>query len=167
MNIVVYFDLLSFQLFSRSVKSLLEEQRLTMSAYMSLYPPALDYILESVACIVPESTLNSLLQRCEKHGNSSLILNTIMSSFKPTYISERALQFLRMMNDCTDDGLPLYLLLRTLGLCVSVCPPPSEQRRQVLSIVWKLLPVFSEPGEYIACVEAWIQFVIEYFSVCL
>lgn len=88
-----------------------------------------------------------------------------MSSFKPAFIAERTLQFLRMMNECSDDGIPLYLLLRTLGLCVSICPPPSEQRRQVLSIVWKMFPIFTNPGEYVMCVEAWMQFVIQYFSV--
>lgn len=59
-------------MFSRNVKLLLEEQKLPMSAYMTLYTPALDYILEGVACTVPEATLNELLQRCEKHGNRQI-----------------------------------------------------------------------------------------------
>lgn len=98
---------------------------------------------------------------------SSLILNTIMSGFKPTYISERAVEFLDMIGKCSDDGVPLYLLLRTLGLCVTICPPPSDQRRIILNIVWKYISQLENPGEYIACIEAWVPYIVQYFTVSI
>lgn len=91
-----------------------------------------------------------------------------MSGFKPSFISERTVQFLDMIGKCTDDGIPLYLLLRTLGLCITVYPPPSEQRRQVLTTVWKQISSIRDPEEYILCSEAWVPFVVQHFAVsCL
>lgn len=88
-----------------------------------------------------------------------------MSGFKPTYISERALDFLDMISKCSDDGIPLYLLLRTLGLCVTLCPPPAAQRRHILNIVWKYISQLDNAREYINCTEAWVPYVVQYFTV--
>ncbi|KAJ8945235.1 hypothetical protein NQ318_011216 [Aromia moschata] len=157
--------LYSYQhLFSESVKENMNKQNMSMSAYMSLYTPALNYILESVACKMKDAVLPDLLDVCKKYSNSSLILNTIMSGFKPAYIAERTLELLDMIGQCCDDGVPLYSLLRTLGLCVSVCPPPTEQRRQILSIVWKHIAPLNNPEEYITCAEAWVPYVVQNFS---
>ncbi|CAH1102339.1 unnamed protein product [Psylliodes chrysocephalus] len=151
-------------IFSRGVKTELESQKMELPTYITLYTPALDFILEAVNCVVNESFLPNLLSVCKKKKNSSLILNTIMSGFKPAYISDRCMEFLDMILDSSDGGVPLYHLLRTLGLCITVCPPPSDQRREILAIVWKHISSFDNPDEYITCAEAWIQFVVECFS---
>ncbi|KAL1502197.1 hypothetical protein ABEB36_007374 [Hypothenemus hampei] len=151
-------------LFGRSVKADLHRQKMSLSTYMTLYTPALDYIMEAVVCHLPDSVLPELLARCKQYSNSSLILNTIMSGFNPTYISERTLQFLNMIVQCTDDGIPLHSLLRTLGLCVSVSSPPLEQRKQILNGVWTNIAQLREPAVYISCVTIWIQFIVQHFS---
>ncbi|XP_072391687.1 VPS35 endosomal protein-sorting factor-like [Diabrotica undecimpunctata] len=151
-------------LFSRGVKNDLERQNMELPGYITLYTPALDFILEAVNCVVNESYLPNLLTICRKNKNSSLILNTIMSGFKPAYIADRTMEFLDMINDCSDGGVPLHVLLRTLGLCITVCPPPADQRRDILNIVWGYISSFTKPDEYIACAEIWIQFVVEYFT---
>ncbi|CAH0550259.1 unnamed protein product [Brassicogethes aeneus] len=152
------------QLFNRSVKLDLIKQKVPKSTYMTLYTPALDYILATIACNANENVLNDLLFRATQLGNSSLILNTIMSGFKPSFISDRTVQFLDMIGKCTDDGIPLYALLRTLGLCITICPPPSEQRRQILTTVWRHIVTLQKPEEYISCAEAWVQFVVQNFA---
>ncbi|XP_008195313.1 VPS35 endosomal protein-sorting factor-like [Tribolium castaneum] len=151
-------------LFSRSVKGELAQQKVSQSVYMSLFTPALDYMLQTVACDNSDALLNELLERCKVHGNSSLILNTVMSAFKPHLISARTLQFLEMIEHCLDQGIPLHSLLRTLGLCVSVAPPPLEHRRQILSTAWKHITGLKQVEEYIACAEPWVLYVVKYFS---
>ncbi|XP_056639227.1 VPS35 endosomal protein-sorting factor-like [Diorhabda sublineata] len=151
-------------LFSRSVKRELDKQNMPISSYMTLYTPALDFILETINCVVNETYLPNLLAVCRKQKNSSLILNTIMSGFKPVYVSERTLEFLGIINECSDGGVPLYILLRTLGLCVTISPPPIEQRKDILNIVWGYIGSFTEPNEYVACVEAWVPFVVQCFT---
>ncbi|CAG9812944.1 unnamed protein product [Phaedon cochleariae] len=151
-------------LYSRCVKAELDAQHMPLSTYVTLYTPALDFILEAVACRANDSVLADMLNICKQYKNSSLILNTIMSGFKPTRIAERAMEFLETIIESSDDGIPLYVLLRTLGLCITVCPPPTDQRKQILNIVWKHVSSFIKPDEYIACAEAWVQFVVLHFS---
>ncbi|RZC42930.1 UPF0505 protein C16orf62 -like protein, partial [Asbolus verrucosus] len=151
-------------LFSRCVKGDLAQQKMTLSAYMSLFTPALDYMLQTVAYDAPDALLNDLLDRCKLQGNSSLILNTVMSAFKPASISNRTLQFLEMIEQSLDQGIPLHSLLRTLGLCVSVAPPPLEHRRQILGVAWRHISSLKEVEEYVVCAEPWVLFVVKYFS---
>ncbi|CAG9859861.1 unnamed protein product [Phyllotreta striolata] len=151
-------------IFSRGIKGELEKQNMELPAYITLYTPALDFILEAVNCVVNESYLPNLLNICKKKKNSSLILNTIMSGFKPAYISDRCMEFLNMILESSDGGVPMYHLLRTLGLCITVCSPPPDQRRDILAIVWRQISSFSHPDEYITCAEAWIRFVVECFT---
>lgn len=151
-------------LFSQSVKIELERQNMQLASYMTLYTPALDFILEAVNCVVNESYLPNLLMMCRKQKNSSLILNTIMSGFKPAYIADRTMEFLGMIAECSDGGVPLYVLLRTLGLCITLCPPPADQRKEILNLVWGYISSFTKPNEYVACAEAWVPFVVQYFT---
>lgn len=88
-----------------------------------------------------------------------------MAAFKPNFIAARCLQFLRLILQTTERDFPPHLLLRTLGLCVSVCPPPSEHRAQIVNIVWNALGNLHNPDDYIGCVEAWMQFVAVHFTV--
>lgn len=132
---------------------------------MTLFTPALDFILQAVACDATESLLSDLLEKCKQKGSSPLILNTIMAAFKPQFISVRACQFLEMIEHCPKEDLPQHLLLRTLGLCVSVCPPPSEQQRQVLAAVWKFISGLSVAEQYISCAEVWMQYTVQCFGV--
>lgn len=102
------------------------------------------------------------------HISSSLLLNTLMSAFKPALISEKTMELLQIIEQCfEDEGVPLYMLFRTLGLCINICPPPFEQRKQTLGFIWKYISSFTKSGDYIICVEAWIQFVVQNFSVII
>lgn len=67
---------------------------------MTLFTPALDFILQAVACDASESLLSDLLEKCKQKGSSPLILNTIMAAFKPSYISVRTVQFLDIIENC-------------------------------------------------------------------
>lgn len=96
---------------------------------------------------------------------SALLLNSIMAAFKPMYIANRCLQLLDMITHCSEESFPSHLLLRTLGLCVSLYPPPMEHRRQVLNVVWKQLSSLNNPENYINCVEAWIEYAVQHCTV--
>lgn len=88
-----------------------------------------------------------------------------MVSFKPFYTSSRAIQFLEIINTSKKDDLPSYLSLCTFGLCISECPPPSEQKKQVLRTVWKHISTINVPEHYISCVEVWMSFTMQHVSV--
>nr|CAD7416064.1 unnamed protein product [Timema poppensis] len=96
---------------------------------------------------------------------SALLLNTIMAAFKPVYIASRALQFIELISSCDEEGFPQYLLFRTLGLCLALADPPTDQRLQVLNDVWRVVTKLYDPAHYISCAEVWVQFAVRHFSV--
>lgn len=57
------------QLFSRGVKADLHRQKITLSTYMTLYTPALDFIMENVVTHSTESVLGELLSKCKDYSN--------------------------------------------------------------------------------------------------
>ncbi|KAB0804643.1 hypothetical protein PPYR_01613 [Photinus pyralis] len=152
------------QVFGRYAMEGLKIQKVTLESYLTLYTPALDFILQAVASGATESLLGELLDRCRNHKNNALLLNTIMSAFKPMHIASRALQFLDLISENTSEDFPTYILLRTLGLCVCVCPPPREHRRQVINRVWQSISDLNNSEHYISCVEVWIEFVVQHFT---
>ncbi|KAK6625056.1 hypothetical protein RUM43_005347 [Polyplax serrata] len=152
------------QLMNRGVREELLQQNMDLPIYLTLYTPALDWILQGIANNAPESLLEEILQKCQETCKSALLLNTIMATFKPMYIASRPLQFIQLVSSCDDNGFPHYLLFRTLGLCLSLSDPPTEQRPQILSDIWRVVTKLEKPEEYISCAEVWISFVVRHFS---
>ncbi|KAF5275090.1 hypothetical protein FQA39_LY07027 [Lamprigera yunnana] len=152
------------QLFGRYALEGLKIQRMSLEVYLILYTPALDFILQAVASNASELLLVELLERVRNHKNNFLLLNTVMGAFKPVYIATRALQFLDIISQNSQQDFPLYILIRTLGSCVCSCPPPKEHRRQVVNIAWNSISELSNPEHYISCVEVWIEYVVQHFT---
>ncbi|XP_068081598.1 VPS35 endosomal protein-sorting factor-like isoform X2 [Anabrus simplex] len=161
-----FYDFLSTynQLFTPTVRSELSRMKIDLSAYLTLYTPALDWILQGVAANAPEKLLVEILARCKEKCNSALLLNSIMAAFKPAYIASRALQFIELLSACDEEGFPQYLLFRTLGLCLALADPPPDHRLQVLNDVWRVVTKLEDPAHYISCAEVWIQFPVKHFS---
>ena len=54
------------QLFSPTVKSELSKENITFHSYLSLFTPALDWILEIVAASASENLLTEIVSRCKQ-----------------------------------------------------------------------------------------------------
>lgn len=150
------------QLFSTGIRMELNQQKVDLATYLSLYMPAIDWILRAVACDSSDSLLTEVLNRCKQKGNSALLLNTVMSAFKPSLIAARAHHFLELILSCSEEGFPQYLLFHTLGKCLNVCDPPSPL--QLLSEVWRCITKIENPAHYIMCAEVWLQFTVTHFT---
>ncbi|XP_046397900.1 VPS35 endosomal protein-sorting factor-like isoform X2 [Ischnura elegans] len=170
------------QLFSRGVKGQLESQRVEVGTYLTLYSPSLEWILQGVAndasCRggdAEEKALNNALERCKDIQNSGLILNSIMSTFKPALISNKSLLFIQLISACDDNGFPQHLLMRTLGWCLSHDSSgayleyndgmePREYHLKVLNAAWRLIGKLQVPSEYLGCALAWIHYPLRCLS---
>ncbi|XP_041364483.1 VPS35 endosomal protein-sorting factor-like isoform X2 [Gigantopelta aegis] len=152
------------QLHSDSVQNTLAVQKLEMSKYLTLYSPALDWILQCIANKSSEKTLSEILEKCQQECNSALLVNSIMAAFQPEFIANRAIMFTEMIKDCEDTGFPKHLLYRTLGICVVMADPPEDQRLAVLNEVWKAVVKLKNPMDYIGCAEIWIEYVVKHFG---
>ncbi|XP_065352764.1 VPS35 endosomal protein-sorting factor-like [Cloeon dipterum] len=153
------------QLYSRSVRAELLRQKVDLGSYLTLYTPALDWILQLAAHPGTEQQLLDVLTICKNlNVKSGLVLNSVMVGFKAVYIAARATHFVDLITACDDDGFPQYILFRTLGLCVVAAEPPREQHHALLNVVWKVVSRLSDVGHYAACAEVWIEFAAKYFG---
>ncbi|KAK3583633.1 hypothetical protein CHS0354_039460 [Potamilus streckersoni] len=152
------------QLQDDSVQNVLAMQKLEMPRYLTLFSPALDWILQCIAHRTAESTLLEVLEKCQKQCNSALLLNSLISAFKPEYVAARAMDFIQMIKDCEDTGFPKHFLFRTLGLCLVIAHPQEDQKLSVLNEAWKPLMKLKNPSDYIICAEIWIEYVVINFG---
>ena len=131
-----YEDLLSTfatQVGADSVQNALALQGVDMSRYVVLYAPALDWVLQCVAQGANESQLDAVLGRCAAMPvGGAMLLNSVMSSFRPGFVAARAMEFARMIRELEDTGFPRHLLYRSLGMCLVVADPPEDQRLVLL-----------------------------------
>ncbi|XP_033326331.2 VPS35 endosomal protein-sorting factor-like [Megalopta genalis] len=153
------------QLFSPFIKDGLSKQNMTIYSYLNLYSPALDWILQILVATTPENQLEGVISQCRKQKNSSLLLNSVLTAFKPSYIAARAINFLNLITVIQDDGYPQYQLYRSFGECLIHESPPKEDCQTILNIIWKYLTDLTNPNKFMQCVEIWIQFTAIHFSV--
>ncbi|XP_015437883.1 PREDICTED: UPF0505 protein C16orf62 homolog [Dufourea novaeangliae] len=162
-----FYDFLSTyqQLFGQYVQAELIKQSMPLHSYLNLYSPALDWILQILVATTSENLLEDVLSQCKKQKNSSLLLNSILTAFKPAYIAAHAMDFVNLVIATEDDGYPQYLLYRSLGECLIQGSPPKEDCQTILNIIWKYVTDLTNPNKFMPCVEIWIQFTAIHFSV--
>nr|XP_039249347.1 VPS35 endosomal protein-sorting factor-like [Styela clava] len=152
------------QIHTTSVQNEIAHQKLDMSTYLSLYMPALEWILSCIAHNAHESTLKDVLEKCAKTGNSLLILRCILASFKPDYVSARALDFSSIISQSDDSLFPKDVVFTTLGNSVIECDPPEKDKQPLLADVWKYIVKLQDPSEYIACAAVWTEYAVKNFK---
>lgn len=96
---------------------------------------------------------------------SAPLLVSMLHSFKPEFIAANALDFVKLLGDSNTEGISKGQLFRALGSNVSGCPPLPEQRLPFLNAAFNTIDTFTDPTEYMNCVETWAQFITENFPV--
>jgi len=124
------------QIGTDTVQTALTVQRTSTPHYLILYAPALDWVLSCLAHNASESLLDTVLQRCSDMSTGNVVLlNSIMASFRPSFIAARAVELSRKIRDMDDVGFPRHLLYCSLGNCISVADPPDDQKLTLLNEV--------------------------------
>ncbi|XP_067859292.1 VPS35 endosomal protein-sorting factor-like isoform X1 [Heptranchias perlo] len=161
-----FFDFLSTfkQIHGETVQNQLAVQRVEIPTYLTLYSPAIDWILQCIAYRAPEVLLTEMMDRCKKLGNNALLLNSVMSAFRPEFIATRSMDFIGMIKDCEESGFPKHLLFRSLGLNLAMADPPENDRLQILNEAWKVITKLKNPQDYVNCAEVWIEYTCRHFT---
>ncbi|XP_076300982.1 VPS35 endosomal protein-sorting factor-like isoform X4 [Lasioglossum baleicum] len=124
------------------------------------------YKIASIRELVPRLYVEMAIIKSYSYlTTSSLLLNSVLTAFKPSYIAVRAIDFLNMIIAIQDDGYPQYLLYRSFGECLIQESPPKEDCQTILNIIWKYITDLTNPNKFMQCVEIWIQFTAIHFSV--
>uniref|UniRef100_A0A8C6T5I2 VPS35 endosomal protein-sorting factor-like n=1 Tax=Neogobius melanostomus TaxID=47308 RepID=A0A8C6T5I2_9GOBI len=161
-----FFDLLGTfrQLSGESVQNQLVVQRVEMPEYLTLYSPAINWILQCIAYRAPEPLLTEMMERCKTMGNNALLLNSIMRAFRPEFVAARATDFIGMIKECDEAGFPKHLLFGSLGRSLASADPPEPERLTILNEAWKVVTKVRSPRDYINCAEIWVEFTCRHFT---
>ncbi|XP_059835392.1 VPS35 endosomal protein-sorting factor-like isoform X1 [Hypanus sabinus] len=161
-----FFDFLSTfkQIHGETVQNQLAVQRVEIPIYLTLYSPAIDWILQCIAYKAPEALLTEMMDRCKKLGNNALLLNSVMSAFRPEFIATRSLDFIGMIKGCEESGFPKHLLFQSLGLNLALADPPENDKLHILNVAWKVITRLKNPQDYINCAEVWIDYICKHFT---
>ncbi|KAH8310623.1 hypothetical protein KR044_002256 [Drosophila immigrans] len=157
-------NFLNLQIFRLVARYNLHPEIITASAYLQLYAPALDFMLQ---CLMHKSDMyaEEMLCECKQLKNNGAVLLSILNSSKGEFIASHAHEFLELINNCDTPGISKSQLLRPLGSCVSSCAPLQEQRVPFLNAAFQTINTLTDPNEYINCVETWTPFVAQYFTI--
>ncbi|KAM4623948.1 VPS35 endosomal protein-sorting factor-like isoform 2-T2 [Polymixia lowei] len=161
-----FFDLLGTfrQIHGDSVQNQLVLQRVEIPEYLTLYSPAIHWILQCVAYRAPEVLLTEMMDRCKKLGNNALLLNSVMWAFRAEFVAARATDFIGMIKDCDEAGFPKHLLFGSLGRSLACADPPESERLPILNEAWKVVTKIRSPQDYISCAEIWAEFTCRHFT---
>ncbi|XP_077304989.1 VPS35 endosomal protein-sorting factor-like isoform X3 [Lithobates pipiens] len=146
------------------VQNQLVIQAVEIPVYLTLYSPAIDWMLRCISYRAPETLLTEMMERCRKLGNNALLLNSVMSAFRAEFIAARSMDFIGMIKECDEAGFPKHLLFRSLGLNLALADPPEGDRLQVLNEAWKVITKLKIPQDYVNCAEVWIGYTCKHFS---
>ncbi|KAF3853261.1 hypothetical protein F7725_013949 [Dissostichus mawsoni] len=133
------------QISSESVQNQLVLQRVEVPEYLTLYSPAINWILQCIAYRAPEPLLMEMMERCKKLGNNALLLNSVMRAFSAEFVAARATDFIGMIKDCDEAGFPKHLLFGSLGRSVACADPPESERLTILNEAWKVVTKVRSP----------------------
>uniref|UniRef100_A0A1A7WFA7 VPS35 endosomal protein-sorting factor-like n=1 Tax=Iconisemion striatum TaxID=60296 RepID=A0A1A7WFA7_9TELE len=160
------FDLLATfrQISGESIQKQLVVQRVEAPEYLTLYSPAINWILQCIAYRAPESLLTEMMERCKTLANNALLLNSVMRAFRPEFVAARATDFIGMIKDCDESGFPKHLLFGSLGRSLACADPPESERLTILNEAWKVITKVRSPQDYISCAEVWVEFTCRHFS---
>ncbi|XP_072311686.1 VPS35 endosomal protein-sorting factor-like isoform X1 [Eucyclogobius newberryi] len=161
-----FFDLLRTfrQLSGESVQNQLVIQRVEMPEYLTLYSPAINWILQCIAYRAPEPLLTEMMERCKTMGNNALFLDSVMRAFRPEFVAARATDFIGMIKECDEAGFPKHLLFGSLGRSLASADPPEPERLTILNEAWKVITKVRSPRDYINCAEIWVEFTCRHFT---
>lgn len=96
---------------------------------------------------------------------SGLLLQCILSTFKPSFVAARANKFINIIAANQGENNLKSLLLRLLGVSVCRHSPEIDQRLSILNGAWKSINTITHLNEYIHCIEPWAEYITLHFGV--
>ena len=81
-----------------------------MPEYLDLYTPALEWLLQCIGHNATQELLDVILKKYKETDNA-LVLDHILASFQPSFISPRALDFAALIREANDTYFPKVYIL--------------------------------------------------------
>ncbi|UJR27431.1 hypothetical protein I4U23_008720 [Adineta vaga] len=157
------------QLNTSTVKNLYISQKLTTSVYLSLYSPALDWIVQCLLHKLDETKTEQMIDKTRSGLNipsGGVVLNALLNTLPSSHVRANVQKYIGMIGECDEQYFPKSILYRSLGLSLLLSPPESTPSDlQILSSVWKVVTKFKDPPAYMACAEVWIELTSKEYTI--
>lgn len=149
------------QVSSKHFESDLQARMLTLQSYYELFSPALDWLLSCIAYRSPQTIYDLIIGMYEQHPPVALVLHHIMQSLSPEYISQHALQFVKLISSA-DETFARSKLYRKLGISLMLSPPAERHHLSILNDVWSVVTAIKDPAAYMEVAEVFIEFPVKH-----
>ena len=144
----------------------LSNRGLSSAEYLDLFSPSLDWIVQCVAVRSDEALFRSTLAKYTDKS-SGIVLNSIISSFDPKYISANASLFIERIKASDNNVFPHHELYRTLGVTLlldtNVKITAKEAAKNFMAI-WKDISPMTDAEKYISVAEVFIEYPMKYIN---
>eukprot|EP01133_Synstelium_polycarpum_P000225 gene225-275_t len=140
------------KLFAKYLDTTLQTYRITLTEYLGLYSPSLEWLLQCLAHNGQPEVLEEVLGIFRESKNS-LLLNHIISSFPPEYICNNSTMFSNFIKEADSFSYPKFQLYSTFGVNLVLGHPPKSQVLLILNDVWKVVSYFENLKDYISVAE--------------
>lgn len=167
-----YSNLLEFleeyqQIFQPAIRKKYEVQLLTLDRYLSLYVPAVDWLMYGTVysnkCQL--TLLEDLLQKCENMENNELLLYCLVSAFDSTRVNKKSTQILEMVQNSAEKMVMLSEILTALG--EHLCAADSYHQVASESLIqtwWKIASNMKSTTNFLQVLGPWLQFACMHLS---
>ena len=139
---------------------------LTSSEYLDLFTPALDWIVQCVAVRADESLFRSTLAKYTD-PSSGIVLNSIISSFDPKFISSNASLFIERIKASDNSVFPHHELYRTLGVTLLLDAnhkPSAKEAAKIFRDIWSDVSPLTDAAKYISVAEVFIEYPMKHIN---
>lgn len=179
------FLLTSKQMESDFVFLCLSSQKVSYSTYLTLYIPALNWILQCLTHKSSESLSVNIVEeykRFAKERNqiaiNMLVLNSLLLTLSPDFIVERAHEFVDLVvesirrsdeSSSIENTFPSDLLLKNLGLAFVATKRgwlgvEKQQKMKYMNDVWKRVSKL-KGSAHLSCASVWTDFVVMHLGI--
>ncbi|EFA82898.1 hypothetical protein PPL_03676 [Heterostelium album PN500] len=149
---------------SKYLEQTLQTYRITLTEYLGLYSPSLEWVLQCLSHNGKQEVLEEVLGIFRESKNS-LLLNHIISSFPPDYICNNSTMFSNFIKEADSFSYPKCQLYSTFGVNLVLGHPPKTQVLTILNDVWKVVSYFESLKDYIMVAEVFIEYVLTHCTI--
>ncbi|XP_026329490.1 UPF0505 protein C16orf62 homolog isoform X2 [Hyposmocoma kahamanoa] len=155
------------QIFHPIMRKKYEGQLLTLDKYLSLFVPAVDWLLfgtlNSNRCKL--SLLEELLNECEQIENNELLLSCVVSAFDSMYVNKKTSIILDMVQNSAEKMVLLNEILTSLGehLC-SADNYRQQSSETLIQTWWKIASNIKSTYHFLQVLEPWLQYACTHLS---
>jgi hypothetical protein len=139
-------------------------KNLAAADYYDLFSPAYDWVLQCAGHGAGKDAFFGVMDRYIKHCGAAIVLHHIISSFKPSLISQYAGKIAELLKTADYASYPKYRVYSAFSVTLVMHPPPQKDRLALLNDLWKVARKIEDVREFMEVASTFVDFPLKYFT---